>query len=76
MDIRDSLVPLSEVEDEKAKPFCPEEGAEIGPEVPLTIPPVSLLTLDHLEGVRKRKHLHFAAEAGLKDAFQVQKTFD
>ncbi len=29
-----------------------------------------MLTLDHLEGVKKRAHLHFASEPGLTDAFQ------
>ena len=32
--------------------------------------PTSLLSMDHLVGVRMRKHLHIASEAGLREAFQ------
>ena len=39
------------------KPYCEEV-------------PTSLLAMDHLVGIRMRKHLHVASEAGLKEAFQ------
>ncbi len=39
------------------KPFCDEV-------------PTSLLSLDHLEGVKMRDYLHVASESGLKEAFQ------
>ena len=41
----------------RLKPYC-------DPEVPN-----SLLTFDHLTGVRMRDKLHLASEAGLKEAF-------
>ena len=61
VDLRDFLVPAEESIEEGTKPYCSDDGA----------PPVSLLTLDHLIGVNKRADLHFAAETGLRDAFQV-----
>ena len=45
---------------EGKKPFCAADEV-----------PVSLLTLDHLEGVKKRRHLQLASETGLREAFQV-----
>ena len=32
--------------------------------------PTSLLSMDHLVGVRMRKNLYIASEAGLREAFQ------
>ena len=52
----DYLEPLEPAE-LKLKPYCSEV-------------PTSLLSMDHLVGVRMRNHLHFASEAGLKEAFQ------
>ena len=61
LDIReflgDYLEPISG--DIKLKPYCPEV-------------PTSLLSMDHLTGVRMRRHLHAISENGLKDAFQVR----
>ena len=61
LDIReylgDYLEPLGETL--KSKPYCPEV-------------PTSLLSMDHLTGVRMREHLYSVSESGLKDAFQVR----
>lgn len=51
----DYLEPLPE--GVSLKPYCEET-------------PTSLLSMDHLVGVRMRDHLHIAAESGLRDAFQ------
>lgn len=58
INIRDHVVYPS-VSDpiENKEPHCPSV-------------PVSLLTLDHLEGVKMRQFLQFASEIGLTDAFQ------
>ena len=53
--IGDYLEPLPE--GIKRKPYCEEVST-------------SLLSLDHLVGVRMRKNLYVASEAGLKEAFQ------
>ena len=62
VNIRELIVDKDAIEsnaDSKSKPFCMQDV------------PVSLLTMDHMEGVKKRKHLYFASEKGLKDAFQA-----
>ena len=51
----DYLEPLPE--NLKRKPYCEEVST-------------SLLSMDHLVGIRMRKHLHVASEAGLREAFQ------
>ena len=53
--VGDYLEPLPT--DVKLKPYCPDV-------------PTSLLSMDHLVGVRMRDQLHVASEAGLKEAFQ------
>ena len=53
----DYLEPLKE--DSKLKPYCPEV-------------PTSLLSMDHLTGVRMRQYLHTVPESGLREAFQVR----
>ena len=53
--VGDYLEPLST--EVKLKPICPDV-------------PTSLLSMDHLVGVRMRDQLHIASEAGLKEAFQ------
>ena len=53
--IGDYLEPLPE--NLKRKPYCEEVST-------------SLLSMDHLVGIRMRKHLHVASEAGLREAFQ------
>ena len=53
--VGDYLEPLPE--NLKRKPYCEEV-------------PTSLLSMDHLVGIRMRKHLHVASEAGLREAFQ------
>ena len=45
-------------EERRRKPFCEDE------------PPLSLLTMDHLTGVKMYPHLQHAAEPGLKDALK------
>ena len=52
----DYLEPLSG--DQKVRPYCPEV-------------PTSLLSMDHLTGVRMRQYLHTVPESGLREAFQV-----
>ena len=51
----DYLEPLKD--DSKLKPYCPEV-------------PTSLLSMDHLTGVRMRQYLHTVPESGLREAFQ------
>ena len=53
--VGDYLEPLAD--DLKMKPYCPEV-------------PTSLLSMDHLVGVRMRNNLYIASESGLKEAFQ------
>ena len=53
--VGDYLEPLPA--DLNLKPFCPEV-------------PTSLLSMDHLVGVRMRDQLQVAPEGGLKEAFQ------
>ena len=53
--VGDYLEPLPA--DLNLKPFCPEV-------------PTSLLSMDHLVGVRMRDQLQIAPEGGLKEAFQ------
>jgi hypothetical protein len=66
IDIRDSIVherPPSP-HSPPSRPFCDPIVNGDNSTITFVVPPVSLLTLDHLEGVKKRAHLHYASEPG------------